>query len=569
MENLPRARKSVLADEPHTMHVMGPASGPFARTEGIRSMGLGHLDNATSGMSARLIAFVSFVALVVGAAVHGALIRSPLDIVDFPEFIPLLEQAGSFTAGIASLAEYFGGHGRFNLVTQAYIGVVWLLVGENPVGWQAAAWVMMALFAGLLASLAHDLHSSTAGVIAAVGLTIIGSSGAAAWLRFTGEPLGAILFVCSLRIALRYRLGVSARLHAMLLALAWSSMVLAKETLVVLIPIGAVVALVPPSPFPNGVSSRPAARPILGALLVTGLIITVVWISVRTAQHPTAYAASFGEGSLSVTRFVWAALAIALPSRIDTNPPLTSLIFPANCLFLGVVFWAALRTRRNCPPTRMRHPMAIAIGCTLAGSLVYLPWSRFESFYGLPFAVGPLALFALCVSQLVEGRGASRILVGAMLGVIAAFAGALTWSRSNHASARRAVEYEASLAITAAPADTLFVARRYPAEVTPGMAWQLTAATFERHGRAVLGRSRPQVAVDIQCEQLTSVPHSPNAILVVYDRECGQVPSNAVRIGQDYVRLGLLDLVPERDTFSVAIHYPLTRQQTGDGKSPR
>jgi hypothetical protein len=507
-------------------------------------------------MSGQSIAFMSVAILVVGGAIHWSLVRAPLDIIDFPEFMPLLEKAGSFAGGLAALAEYFGGHGRFNVLTQTYISLIWLIAGDNAAAWQAAAWLMMAVLGGLVASFANELGMSRAAVGMAVALTVLGSPGAGAWVRFTGEPLGAILFVCSLKVALRYREFERPGWHAGVLALLWSAMVLAKETLVVLIPVAALVALTsPPAKHGRGIEwSR--ASPVVGALVVAAMIIAVAWMATHSGRHPTAYASAFGEGELSIKRFVRAALVIVLPSRVNTEPPLISILYPANILYTAIVIWASVRVRREYLHSRLTLAVCLTVACVMVGGLIYLPWPRFESFYALPFAIGPLALFGMCVSRINARRVASRAIAGVMLVVMMLYAGALSWSRSEGAAARRAVEHQASLAITAAEAETLIVVRRYSGKLEPSMAWERTAASLERHSREVLGRKNTLSTVDVPCELLSSVPVTGKSLLVLYDRECNESPVGMVSLERTHWRLSLLSLELVRDTFSVAIRYP-------------
>ena len=150
---------------------------------------------------------------------------------------------------------------------------------------------------------------------------------------------------------------------------------------------------------------------------------------VRGRPEATGYGMAYGSASLSVARFGANILAIVLPVRPGTDARL-GLLYPTNVLailvlVLGFTTW----TRRKQPPDRLLQAIGLALLPVVLGAMIYWPWPKFDSFYALPFFVGPVLLYGAALEELV-GAGGSRRSFAIVAAILIPCYGAVAASRS-------------------------------------------------------------------------------------------------------------------------------------------
>jgi hypothetical protein len=270
-------------------------------------------------------------------------------------------------------------------------------------------------------------------------------------------------------------------------------MVLAKEILVVCAPVVVMVAF--GRWAPRDAEWRRRSLGLLGAsgsAVVLALLPTLVVLSGLPAD---GYAREYGEGAMGLSRLRANARLMAYPlSRV--RPELGNL---AALPLLAVLLAAAPPALADRASRRTTMAvLAVAASLIAAGALVYLPWPRIESFYGLPFQLGTVLVLAAALTTLGHSRSTQRLAVAAIMLTLAL--GALdSRRRTEIAATRRRVDASVARLFGDHPGhDSLLVAQ--PGGVTPRQRWQGTGPTLRRYAVAVgvATASSPAVA-DVAC----------------------------------------------------------------------
>jgi hypothetical protein len=315
------------------------------------------------------------------------------------------------------------------------------------------------------------------------------------------------------------RAGASWRRTAAL-SVCIAGMLLSKETLVACIPF---LVLIASCWEANG--QLRAFRFGLGTLQVSAacgiavavLALALVWA--HSLRRADAYAGLYG--SIPVGENLWGGrlLPQILPVTVAAGGVRDLLLFPANLVFAGLLCAGLILSTRWPERDQVYRKLLIASTLPIAGLLVYLPWPRFELFYGLPFLLGASLWVAILLGHPgLDGRWRAGLTVCwlLVLTVSAVTAAELAGYTRARREANHALAVELS---TRDPTDTVFVAS---ARLAP-QAWQNPAATLGRYALAThIARGMPAL-IDVTCDQVADAAGRwrQGTALYVYVGGCG------------------------------------------------
>jgi hypothetical protein len=297
---------------------------------------------------------------------------------------------------------------------------------------------------------------------------------------------------------------------------------------------------------------------VLGALtLAMAVVAAGLLVLVRQQPQAVGYGMSYGSGDLSLARFADNLLSIMIPVRTGTESAL-ALLYPANLVFLVVVLLGWLARFREAADRRTAaiHLLWIA-ALPVLGAVVYLPWPKFDSFYGLPFFVSSGLLFGCAISALQRGSASHRIL--AHLAPVVILLYSAIGSRRSIATAT------ASLQLNAAIARGLSGLREYDSVVVVGprvgpRAIPVKGTELRAYAIAmrIAADSALPVVGDADCEGGTRLLESrlPRTVLLTYSYGCGRVPQPSLRWRADYSYRDWLTLAPVHDSLTADLLIP-------------
>ncbi|MGH7579510.1 MAG: hypothetical protein ACREM9_05010, partial [Gemmatimonadales bacterium] len=265
----------------------------------------------------------------------------------------------------------------------------------------------------------------------------------------------------------------------------------------------------------------------LGVAVLAGAL---AWAHMVRQQD--AYAALYGSARWVDNLWAGRVLPLILPVSFQTRHPLELILFPPNLVFLGVLCTGVVTSWRWPNRALVHSKLLIALTLPSAGLLVYLPWPRFEFFYGLPFLVG----ISLCVALLLGELGLdSRWKLGLTLCWVFMLAGTalIAVGQARYKRAQREVNHALALDLSRhRPTDTAFVAS---AGMTP-QRWQNPAATLGRYAIATHAAAHPPALQDVHCDSIPAfIGQRPRrGTLYVYVGWCGEVGTPDRRIEKSF-----------------------------------
>ncbi len=454
--------------------------------------------------------------LAIAWSLYRPMTASPFDIIDFSEFLPVLQQSKGILSSIDSLREYFATQGRTNIGTYSYIAVGWALFGLQSEGWQLAVWVTMAVLVVAVFLVGRGWKWSRSAAFLASAMLVSSSPAAEGWTRLTGEPLACSLFIGAVALAVRLRNSSTHKATVVAFTLLCAGLILVKEIFVCLVPVILAIMWVGAIGSEKGAASRRLTI----VTVVVGLVVMlrIGWAAVVLSTAPeAAYGGLYRADHSFSARVLPIFLTILLPSRAELHPWALRLLIPANILFLLAlgVSWFGCGVRLT-----RREVAGFGVFCStvvLVGVLAYAPWPRFESFYALPFALGPLAMIGHGLSRVQRLR--PRLAIIATLcaagSVLLAGGGALRVAAST--KARRNVEHAVVQSISRQTAAvTLVRAGRANQE------WQGTGRTMRRYAAVFELRWPPGGTLDLTCNDARSPSLiQGQRVVVTYVNECG------------------------------------------------
>jgi hypothetical protein len=460
------------------------------------------------------------------------------DVLDFSEFLPLLNAAHGFPARLASLTDYYAGvHGRFNLLSYAALAAKWSWLGDHPLLWQLLRAAELLLIAAAAFMLLRRLSAGVFGAALGATLLLFSYSAALPWVRLTmGEPLG---LCCALAAALlatpldeaEPRSSTAVALAAGLLL---AAAVLAKEMLVLWVPAVLLIAVTRVSEGRLTLRRRdPVARRFGLSLLAGGLLASLAVLYVARKTSVAGYAATYGEASATLTRFGEILQRQFLPWPITGRSDGTVMLLAA-LLFIGVIL-AGMRAGLRDPARRGSSVRALWLGLSLPvlGTLVYLPWPVYSPFYGYPFVFGSGVLLATALTNLrvlggrAERWGGAAAVAALLLGV----------PHAVHLARAAAAQQEVMTAVARVLPEARGAQRIVAAVAAlPAQAWQGTAPSLARYAVATTPGLVLPPAQDLRCGDAGKLLTDgvSGVVLLSFSTNCGAIQGAELVIRSDY-----------------------------------
>jgi hypothetical protein len=450
----------------------------------------------------------------------------PFDILDFSEFLPILQGESTFASRLASLIRYYAQeHGRFNVLPYALLALKWTFFQDNSVLWQTARFAQMSLVVvGAFLVLTRLGIPRRAAVVPAL-LFITAGTAAPGWTRLTmAEPLGTLLFLAAALLACGYPESTAWKQRALGISGLLVAAVLAKEMLVGVIPFVLLLALRNPLGSARGTPWSPQA----GWLIVSvgaGVAAAALPIVLLAIQAPPqAFAGLYGEAPPRVSHFVLNFLLFSLPaSPVLLAQNMQSFLLTNYLFFVLITFgyWQALRAR--IVDRAWLVLSGIALTLPLAAAVLYLPWPQVQPFYGLPYLMGSSILLSQALAGTENGPPVARWF-GRLASALILVGTATTSQRlATMSFAQREQQFQVARYIAESqPLDSL----RFAVRKRPPVAWEGTGPTLGRYTEAVFNTSR-LAAADILCDDARELLLNPPArtLLISVSFECGPLPS--------------------------------------------
>jgi hypothetical protein len=166
---------------------------------------------------------------------------------------------------------------------------------------------------------------------------------------------------------------------------------------------------------------------------------------------------------------------------------------------------------------------------------LYLPWPQVQSFYGLPYLLGPSILLAQGLAAVERGPRPAVWLVRVACLLILLGTAAISHRLATMSFAQRGHQFELARRVAAAapPDSILFAVRRLPP-----VAWEGPGPTLGRYAAATFGLPLPPAA-DILCPDVHRLRRDelPGVLLISVSYECGTIapPTDVVIEHYKYV----------------------------------
>ncbi|HEV8356792.1 MAG TPA: hypothetical protein VGQ17_08530 [Gemmatimonadales bacterium] len=482
--------------------------------------------------------------------------RQAFAVWDYPELIPILRRAHGVWDGTRAIAVWNWLDGRANYLSDFQYAFTFVVVGDNPVGWQWQRALFMLAAGILLVWVARRLGATPLAAAVAALVYSVSVPGTEGWLVLAAEPLGVVMLLLLAIAAAGYTTTPAWRLRGVLMALLAAGVMLAKEILGLCLPVLVLLAVCwdPEKGF-----RRPAFGPRERWLAVLLLVVLVLeaW-SVGSAMRDAvkgSYASQFGRaGALSVGP-VTLFQAMFLPARFS-SAGIKTVLYPANLAFLLLLVLGLARKADGSPRARGWWWWVLGLLFFPAiGALAYGVWYRYSAFYGIPFFLGSAGLLALAATSIERGHPAGRAVV-AVLGVLTVGFSAIVSSRTirqKYATANLTLRI--SRTFPAAPRlDTLFV-------VTPrqgGRRWPITGRELQHYALAFgVPDSALPVMRDAPCEEVASRLEQPlgRSAILNDQNPCGRL-DRTLTWAAEVRYLDWLSLKPVADTMRVDLLAP-------------
>jgi hypothetical protein len=478
----------------------------------------------------------------------------PFDILDFSEFLPLLTGSDGFIGRFTALVRhYYTEQGRFNVLTYAGLAMKWTILGDDASAWYLLRFSLMLAITGGSFALLRRLGASTIAAASGATLFLVANTASVAFTRLTmAEPLGLAMLLIASHVAAGFQSSRAWRRDAAVIAGALALAILAKEMMVACAPF---VLLLATSRGADGSFGPPrvdarAIRLAVVTALACGAALVPVGLAALGASSES-FTASYGTTSLTPMWYV------ELVGRMMLLQP---LLFPGNLLLAIVLLTGLTVALRHGDRRETWTRVALAASLPLTGALLYLPWPKFEHFYGLPFLLAPAILLATALAAIDRRwpRGAWVANGAVILALL--FHGLNATQGARESAARRAVNAKvAGILATSPRGDTIVVASPYRVR----QAWQGTGPTLSRYAAATHAGVARRPAVDVPCTEggrrykfgLGS------AVLVSYSDMCGSLPRTDVTVREPYSYIDWATMSVRRDSLRADVLFPPPARQ--------
>lgn len=515
----------------------------------LRSKTLSHSDIAV------------LLALIVAALIVFRPWRTlPVDVWDYREFLPVLDQHDTLVGRTGAILRYYSAQGRMNLLLYFSIVLEYGFFGSSALGWQLVRFAIMSINLVLIYCLALRLGISRWGASLTAGLLIVSVPMTAGWLQMLPEPKALLALLLAAYVACGYRDAERWRLRAGVIITCLTIAFLFKEVVGTLGAFVIALALVgwPEPRLPGWPLSKRAAVLVGGAGgVVVGIGALILWV--RTLpQAIGGYGMAYGTGSLTVSHLGKNFLSILMPVRPVGNEFL-GLLYPTNLLLIAVLITALVVVYAKRDLHRVAWLLAaFGLGAPLLGALVYWPWPKFEAYYGLPF----FAVFALLLGgalTAVESVGPRSRSVAGVATVLMLGYGSIVAMRSvDSAAAMQRINFSvANIIAQMQRSDTLVVlgpeelARRLPVRAEELRDYAVALKMIHADSVATI--------VDASCDQFDPGSNRPVGYLS-YSYGCGRFPSTDLRINSPFTWRDWLTMTRVADSLTVDLVGPPVRR---------
>lgn len=446
----------------------------------------------------------------------------PFHIVDFAEFIPLLDSRNDFLGRLLAVMEYYGDAGRLNVLPYVLLAAKWEFFGWSVAHWQVARALTMLLAFCLTFVLLRRLGASRLGGVIGATVFFWAPSAIDGWIRLTmGEPLAVVIALGMSIRATRFQAATRWRLECLILGIGTAALVLTKELLAPLLILPLVLGL---ARQPDGRFSWPRLSLRNAALLATvsvallATMLPVVLTFVSSAD--SSYASLYGRGLQSPLALLAIWIAGLVPFDLILASPSAGWIV-ALCGFIVLLAsgWrVGLQTERQ--KNQARWLLGLALVVPLTGVLAYLPSPWFMRFYMLPYLIGAALLTGMAATYVQDAfRGGVALASGAWAGmaIFAITSASATASRADAVQRRddRVIAFVAD----SSDADTIYFATTnlspadWLAEASPTGAPRGLGATLFRFARA--SNRRWPTTLEASCQVAQDALSQSNRIAVV------------------------------------------------------
>ena len=392
----------------------------------------------------------------------------------------------------------------------------------------------MTLDVVLVVMVARRLGFRLVAGIAAAALLVTSTPATREWVQLMAEPQALAAILAATLVALHYQATLRWKRAAFWIVLLVAAAFLTKEVVGAL---GGVVLLV--AMFWKRQPGAPVWSPrnvvLAASLAAVAAAETILLLMVRARPEAVGYGMAYGSAPLTLGRFGANLVAITLPVRPGADARL-GLLYPGNVLFILVLALGLTAYLRRSPASLRSFGMPLlALLAPIIGALVYLPWPKFDSFYGMPFFVGVVLLYAAGLNELLAERGIRRWFA-VIAAVLVPCYGAVAANRSVEAAAA-SLRLNADLARLMSrfePGDTVLVLS------PPEGVHALPVKADELHDYAIamkwLDTTRSAAILPAPCERFdpNASPDAPGPIFVSYSYGCGRFPNPALRIVSGY-----------------------------------
>jgi len=503
----------------------------------------------------------TFIAGMILVALAWAIYRPdrirPFFIVDFSEFIPLLQGGDGFPGRVRSVFEYYASQGRFNAIPYLVLSAKWELFSWWSPGWQVPRALLMVALMVLTFILLRRLGASRLGAIIGASVYLWAPSAADGWVHLTmAEPLGAAMMLLLAIRAVRFQAARRWEREVLWMASGVVALVWTKELMTPLILLPVSLALIVQL---DGRFARPRWSPrdvrlvtfVAAALLIA--FIPVVYVFSTAGE--SAYANMYGVDAQPLSRLIGFWVTGLAPFDLVVRPP--DVLWAAALLGFATLIsfgWpAGFRDAQHRP--RARWLITLALVIPLAGVLAYLPNPWYARFYSLPYLFGPAILIGMGVTFLQATRPRGTLFA---LAVSAPFALQAALSASSLAVTTDAVQRRDDHLI-AFVADSIDADSVYFATPNvPPYEWLGMGSSLSRMAGAT-GRPWPPLRYEA-CETVRKPGRSARTVTIDLDSLCKLRDEIPHEIVVSFRRIDPARLRVIMDTVHAAVIGPTSRR---------
>lgn len=468
-------------------------------------------------------------AAAIGVIAYRPHVVWPFDVIDFSEFLPLLEQHDSFVSRLGALDAYYAQHGRFNVLQYAGTVMRWMAFGDWTPGWQLTRMVVMLGVIGSCGMLLRRLGASRLGAAAGAAFFLLAPPASTAWVRLTtAEPLATLIVIAMTLRALgfqeRRRWGPDVVVQAGGAAV----LLLLKEMFLPLLLLPLLAALV----RCDGGRWRfaPVSRRsivLVASVACACLVVAIPILLIYRSAPATGYVSLLGVRWMSPGTIVavWLPLLLPFPS-LAGGISLVWFVAMVSWFAIMVVGWGGLL--RTADGRRFWLPwLVLCLAWPLIGVAIYAPWPVYASFYAIPYLLGPAALLAFALTSVQRHAAHGTRLSSAAVAAI----GLLCLTEAHQSGGRRHANQVAADRLIEHVAGIDGIDSVFFASVNQNrLDWTGPGQTMARHATAT-HRPWPPTA-GMPCDTAAVQPR-PRTVLIWYSYRCtpGRGP---VRVSEIY-----------------------------------